>query len=129
MESENLKLNNLINTIRKLRSTNGCPWDKKQTPNSLRKYLEEEVNELQEAIMKSDSENVCEEIGDVLYILLMLSEIYSEDDIFSLTSVVDGINSKLIRRHPHVFEDKKISDETELRLQWERIKQEEKSNN
>jgi len=122
-------IDQLISTIQKLRGNGGCPWDMKQTPPSLIKYLNEEVEELIQAIENDDLENICEEIGDVFYVLLMLTEIYSGKGVFGLEDSLSTINSKLIRRHPHVFSDATISNEDELRQQWEKIKKEEKKQN
>jgi MazG family protein len=119
---------NLIETVRALRGQNGCPWDKKQTTESLEKYLHEEFAEIIEAIHKKDSENLCEELGDFLYLILMLSEINRQNGSFSLENIIQTINEKLIRRHPHVFDGKEIEDEHSLTKQWQQIKQVEKSN-
>ncbi|PID75738.1 MAG: nucleotide pyrophosphohydrolase [Deltaproteobacteria bacterium] len=119
-------LKTLMETIAALRGKNGCPWDKKQTPHSLVKYLRLEVDELIEAIQKSDTVNTCEEIGDVLFILLMLTEIHRHQGDFTLKDVVREVNDKLIRRHPHVFKGTPYKDEAELKQQWAAIKAEEK---
>jgi len=119
---------NLIETVKALREQNGCPWDKRQTTESLEKYLHEEFAEIIEAIHKKDSENLCEELGDFLYLILMLSEINRQNGSFSLENIIQTINEKLIRRHPHVFGGKEIEDELSLTKQWQQIKQAEKSN-
>ena len=121
-----LEIDKLLLTIQKLRSADGCPWDKKQTPESLQKYLTEEVEELQAAINQHDDDNVCEEVGDVLYVLMMLAEIQQERGNFTWEDCVKGIDAKLKRRHPHVFAKQTILNEKELRHQWEKIKSEEK---
>ena len=105
---------------------NGCPWDKKQTTASLKKYLIEEFNEIIEAIDNQDPRNLCEELGDFLYLIVMISEINKQSGSFSLQDVIQSINDKLIRRHPHVFSDVTIDDEKTLRKQWEEIKKSEK---
>lgn len=120
-------LQELIATIKRLRGESGCPWDQKQDNRSLIKYLKDEVEEFIEGIQNDDHDNICEELGDLLYILLMYCEINEEQGHFSLAKVSEGINSKLIRRHPHVFEGTPYKDETELRHQWEKIKKEEKA--
>jgi uncharacterized protein YabN with tetrapyrrole methylase and pyrophosphatase domain len=129
MDENSTIINKLLSTIKSLRGEGGCPWDKKQTPSSLKKYLSEEVEELIQAINNEDPENICEEIGDVFYVLLMLTEIYEENNTFSLQDSLTSINSKLIRRHPHVFSNVTINNDDELRLQWEKIKKEEKKQN
>jgi MazG family protein len=120
-------LNILVTTIRKLRGKNGCPWDKKQTIESLVKYLNEEFEEIIQAIDTNDYDNLCEELGDFLYLIIMLAEISKEKKQFDLADVIKGINEKLTRRHPHVFGDSVITDEKSLRQQWHRIKAEEKA--
>lgn len=120
-------LNRLHQTVKTLRSLDGCPWDGKQTVHSLKKYLHEEFSEIIEAIENDDPANLCEELGDFLYLILMLSEISSEQKLFSLEDVINSIDQKLIRRHPHVFGDHTELDETALRKQWQQIKDDEKN--
>jgi tetrapyrrole methylase family protein/MazG family protein len=117
----------LVTTIRKLRGKNGCPWDKKQTIESLEKYLNEEFEEIIQAIDTDDPGNLCEELGDFLYLIIMLAEISQKNKHFDLGDVIRGINEKLTRRHPHVFGDAVVTDEKSLRQQWRRIKAEEKA--
>lgn len=126
MNTKTLQIDNLISVIKILRGKNGCPWDKKQTADSLIKYLKEEVTELIDAISADDTANAREEIGDVLYVLIMITEIYSDKGCFSLNDSIENITGKLIRRHPHVFAGKEVTDENELRKQWENIKRLEK---
>lgn len=117
----------LIKTIKALRGEQGCPWDKKQTTESLRKYLIEEFDEILQAIDNSDPQNLAEELGDFLYLIIMISEINENKCTFSLGDVITGINEKLIRRHPHVFSGTGVKDEKELRKQWNKIKAAEKA--
>lgn len=117
----------LCKTIMTLRSDNGCPWDKKQTAQSLKKYIQEESNELLEAMEKNDPLHICEESGDLLFLLLLLTEIHHEQGSFSLDDVLSGINEKMIRRHPHVFANSATGNEQELKEQWEKIKIEEQA--
>ncbi len=112
--------------IRTLRGSQGCPWDQKQTPESLKKYLLEETRELVEAIDQGDSAHICEEIGDVYFILHLLTLLYEEQDKFTADDALNGIINKMVRRHPNVFEHSTNATEEELREQWERIKAEEK---
>ncbi len=129
MNSTTSPLLNLLQTVKTLRSSTGCPWDRKQTPISLRKYLKEEVEELNQALENHDPANICEEIGDVIYVLAMIAETFTEKDLFTLEDCIAEIDKKLIRRHPHVFGDVVISNDEELREQWETIKKEEKKRN
>ena len=120
------KFRNLVNVISKLRAENGCPWDRKQTPASLAKYLLEETNELAEAISHSDPDHIRDETGDLFYILILLSLIHEEKGEFSLDDVLSGITQKMIRRHPHVFAGKETGSESDLRRLWDDIKLQEK---
>lgn len=126
MKNSNSGLVNLLDTIKTLRGPDGCPWDIKQTPETLTKYLREEVFELIQAIDNKDSENICEEIGDVIYVLAMIAEIHAGRGDFVLEDCLSAINAKLIRRHPHVFSEKTVKTEAELREQWNSIKKQEK---
>lgn len=129
MNLTNKKIHNLLITVRKLRGKDGCPWDKRQTAESLRTYLTEEVNELINAIENNDSANICEECGDVLYLIIMISEINRENKKFRFSDVIQRIDEKLIRRHPHVFAGTPYESEDELNRQWQEIKAEEKKKN
>ena len=117
----------LVDIAKKLRSENGCPWDKEQTYESLKKCMEEECGEVLQAVDHKDTENLCEELGDVMFLLALNSQIAAEKGDFTIEDVVNGVCEKMIRRHPHVFGDKKVhSKEEELAL-WEQIKKQEKS--
>jgi tetrapyrrole methylase family protein/MazG family protein/ATP diphosphatase len=112
--------------VKTLRGSQGCPWDRKQTPESLKKYLLEEAAELAEAIEMGDPEHICEEAGDLYFILSLLTTIFAERNEFSADDALNSICRKMIRRHPHVFEHSNNCSEEELRAQWERIKEQEK---
>lgn len=129
MTQAHLELQNLIDTVRALRGPQGCPWDRRQTSLSLLKYLMSECEELHEAITGDDSRNTCEELGDLLYIIVMISEINKDLDKFELSDVLHNINEKLIRRHPHVFAGVTYENEEQLTAQWQAIKAEEKRKN
>ena len=116
----------LEQVVATLRGENGCPWDIKQTPTSLKKYLLEECHELAEAIEKGSEKEICEEIGDVFFILTMLIAMFAEHNHFTGDDVLDGIIAKMIRRHPHVFGNVSLVDAEELQAQWQRIKAQEK---
>lgn len=114
------------NIIEKLRAPDGCPWDRKQTAESLKKSLLEECNEALEAIDKKDDENLCEELGDVLLVVGMIARIKEEEGRFNISDVLSGVNDKLIRRHPHVFGDAKASSPEEVLKLWNQVKEAEK---
>ena len=111
-----------LETVSTLRSPDGCPWDREQTPSSMRYHLVEETYEIIEAIDENDAEHVREEVGDVLLILSMLTLMYTEKDSFGMKEVLDDINAKLIRRHPHVFGDVKVNNAEEALHSWKTIK-------
>lgn len=112
--------------VETLRGENGCQWDKKQTHESLKKCLLEEAEEVNQAIDNEDIDNLIEELGDVLLIVFMQSQIGKEEGFFDIRDVVETICSKLIRRHPHVFGDVVINTEEEALELWNKIKMQEK---
>lgn len=114
--------------VRILRSGRGCPWDQKQTAASLKKYLLEEAAELAEAIDQDDFGLVCEEAGDLYFVLALLLVICEEQGGCSAADALNAACGKMLRRHPHVFAagSGPMPSEEQLRAQWERIKQEEK---
>lgn len=117
----------LLYVMERLRSPEGgCPWDQKQTLQSLKLYLAEECAELMDAIDEDNSENICEEIGDVLMNLVFNCVIANEQGRFHFRDVLKGIIDKMIRRHPHVFGDTKVSSASDVVIAWEKIKKNEK---
>ena len=112
----------LYEIIAKLRAPDGCPWDRKQSPESLRTFLLEEVYECIEAIDESDDEHVKEELGDILMLVTMIAYIEEQERRFSVTEVLEEICAKLIRRHPHVFGDAQVANADEVVTQWAAIK-------
>lgn len=116
------KLAELAQIITRLRQPDGCPWDRKQTPATFRVYLVEELHELLDAIDLDDRPLIREELGDLLFQVIFLNNLYEEQGSFSLGEVLDGINAKMIRRHPHVFGDSKFASEKELRRNWNLVK-------
>ena len=113
----------LIEIMTALRSPGGCPWDRQQTADSLKPYLLEETYELLDAIDKNELNDICDEMGDLLLQIVFLAQIYSEKDAFDLSDVAKSINSKMIRRHPHVFAD---ADKEDHARRWEEIKKQER---
>lgn len=116
----------LVKTVSKLRSPNGCPWDREQNHQSLKANLLEETYEAIEAIERGNPESLKEELGDVLLQVVLHSQIASESGDFDLEDVAGIINEKLIRRHPHVFGDVTVRDSAEVVFNWEEIKRREK---
>lgn len=118
-------LNSLLSIVRRLRGPGGCPWDARQTPDTLKTYALEEAYELAEALDSRQPDKVREELGDLLLHIVFLSEIYREAACFSLTEVIHGISAKMIHRHPHVFGKAKAETTEELRAIWEKAKAQE----
>lgn len=118
----------LIKTLHALRGPNGCPWDKAQTHQSLIKCLREESQEVISAIEKQDDENLKEELGDLLLQALFHALIAQEEKRFTVQEVIDGLNKKLITRHPHVFGSAKANTPEEALTQWKAAKLKEKEN-
>ena len=102
----------LRQVIAELRGPNGCPWDKKQTYQSLKKYLIEEAYELIEAINNDDIDHMIEELGDVLLQVMLHAQIGEDEGYFSIDDVIYGITAKMIRRHPHVFGNVEVNEFT-----------------
>jgi MazG family protein len=120
--------NELISIMARLRGPNGCPWDKHQDHVSLLPHLFSEADEFKQAVQKEDWKNMEEELGDLLLQIVFHSRLAEESGRFSIVDVINGINQKLIRRHPHVFStSKKLSTPEEVTQQWEEIKRQEKA--
>lgn len=117
----------LIRLIERLRGENGCPWDRKQTPRTLVVYLIEEVYELVDAIESKSPEDVCEELGDVLFQILFIAHLYQEAGHFDLQDAARRNTRKMIRRHPHVFGQETATTSEEVRQRWHTIKMTEKN--
>jgi tetrapyrrole methylase family protein/MazG family protein len=118
----------LIEIAKMLNGPHGCPWDQKQTFTTLQKYILEEAQEVVQAVEKRDFENLKEELGDLLYVIIFYSQIAEKNKIFTLEEIVQEIKEKLIRRHPHVFGDEKIFDADSVAKRWQEIKALEKKN-
>jgi tetrapyrrole methylase family protein/MazG family protein len=116
----------LIRLIETLRGENGCPWDKKQVPQSMVVYLVEEIYELVEAIESGHEAAVYEELGDVLFHIFFLARMYAEKGMFSIQDVARGCTQKMIRRHPHVFGGAKVDSSDQVTQNWHKMKQAEK---
>ncbi|MDP6964140.1 MAG: nucleoside triphosphate pyrophosphohydrolase [Planctomycetota bacterium] len=105
-----------------------CPWDRKQTIETLTPHLLEECHEFAEAVAKADSENSCEEIGDLLMGAFMVARVADDEGKFNIVQICDRVCDKLIRRHPHVYGEVEVADGDEVLQNWEQIKKEEKAN-
>jgi len=116
-----------VRIVAKLRAPDGCPWDREQTPESLRKFILEEAYETVGAIDSGDVVEIEEELGDLLLQVLLQSEIFAERGEFDVDDVADTLSDKLVRRHPHVFGTASVSGAAEVVSRWEDIKAQEKA--
>lgn len=121
ISTEILKLTEIMAT---LRSPDGCPWDREQTPETLKPYILEEAYEVIEAIDKNDVVEIRDELGDLLLQVIFIAQIYSEQNIFGLADVARSISSKMVRRHPHVFAGDSADNHAE---RWHEIKKQERN--
>ena len=115
----------LVEILKILRSPDGCPWDRKQTHKSLIAHLLEEAHEVVEAIDLQDIEGLQGELGDLIMHIVFQAQIAEENDEFTIDEVVESINQKLIRRHPHVFDNTEVDSEEDIIRNWEQIKMDE----
>jgi tetrapyrrole methylase family protein/MazG family protein len=122
MANEQAAFHGLYDTVVRLRSPDGCPWDREQSPATLRGDLIEETYECVEAIDEKDPAHIREELGDLFLLVVMLSYMHEQEGFFTVSDVLTGITEKLIRRHPHVFGEVKVRDSAEVLDNWARIK-------
>jgi XTP/dITP diphosphohydrolase len=118
---------NLLKIMDELREQ--CPWDKKQTIESIRHLTIEETFELSDAILKNDTNEIKKELGDILLHIVFYSRIASETNLFTITDVINSLCDKLIYRHPHIYGNAKAETEEQVKQNWEQLKQKEKGGN
>ena len=123
-EKKKYNFKDLLKIMERIREK--CPWDKKQTNESILKYLKEETEEFIQALKEKDYKGIKEELGDILWQVIFHSQILKEKNILTIEDVIDNLCKKMIRRHPHVFGNKKVKDEKEVIENWEKIKEKEK---
>lgn len=121
-------IDDLLAIMAQLRNPDGgCPWDLKQNFNSISPYTIEEAYEVVDAIDRDDKEDLCDELGDLLFQVVYFAQMASEEESFEFQNVVQAICEKLVRRHPHVFGNDDLKSDLEIKGMWERIKAEEKA--
>jgi tetrapyrrole methylase family protein/MazG family protein len=120
------KFRELVDIMKTLREPDGCPWDREQTHDSLKPFLIEETYEVLEAIEDGRTELIKEELGDLILQVVFHARIAEEAGEFDIDGVLDAINDKMIRRHPHVFGDEELNTSEEVLVNWEEIKMKEK---
>ncbi|GHT56519.1 hypothetical protein AGMMS50233_08510 [Endomicrobiia bacterium] len=117
----------LVKIFVTLRSKNGCMWDKEQTYESLVKHLLLEAQEVKQAVKNKDIENLEEELGDILLQVVFYAQIAKENKDFNIAGVIEKLNKKLIRRHPHIFGNYKVGNIKDIEIMWEKAKEKEKA--
>ncbi|MGC2657358.1 MAG: nucleoside triphosphate pyrophosphohydrolase [Bryobacteraceae bacterium] len=122
LEDAGVKFAELVSLMARLRGPGGCPWDRKQTFDSLKSYLLEETYEVLEAIDERNWPGLAEELGDLLLQPVFLSEIAAEKNLFTINLALDAIIQKLIRRHPHIFGDTTADTAEDVKRNWDEIK-------
>ena len=120
MDTRLIAFKRLLDIMDELREK--CPWDKKQTLESLRKLTIEETYELADAIVENDLDELKGEIGDIMLHMVFYSKIADEKGAFDITDVLNGICDKLVHRHPHIYGDVEVADEEEVKANWEQLK-------
>lgn len=126
LKKEKYSFEDLCNLVSILRSDLGCPWDREQTNKSIRNCFIDETFEFIEGLDNDDNKLMCEELGDVLFQIIFHSDIKSDDKLFDINDVIDGICKKMILRHPHVFGDVNVENSAEVLINWDNIKNHEK---
>jgi len=126
LEQDPSSFDTLEKIVARLRSPDGCPWDRAQTHASIKPYLIEEAYEVLQALDEENTGKLCEELGDLLLQILLHAQIAEEAGEFSIRDVVKGISTKLIRRHPHVFGHSRAANAEQVALEWEELKQNER---
>ena len=125
-DSLSKSLSNLVELVSRLRGPDGCPWDAQQTDSTIKIYLLEEAYEVLDAIDRGSPEDVCLELGDLLFQIIFLVSLASERGEFDLVKVIEEITEKMIKRHPHVFGNASVEGPLEVADNWHKIKIEEK---
>jgi len=116
------RITRLLGIIDILRAPDGCPWDREQTPATVKKYILEECYELADAIDQKDPVEACEELGDIFFMLLFIGRMYEENGDFEIAQSLELIEEKMIRRHPHIFADVKVNSTSDVTANWQNIK-------
>lgn len=116
----------LVEIMAQLRAPDGCPWDREQSFQTLRKYLLEEAYEVLDSIDNQDWDNLSEELGDLMLQPVFLAQLAAEQGLFSIADSLEAINAKLVRRHPHVFGDAEARTADDVKHRWDQIKSQEK---
>jgi tetrapyrrole methylase family protein / MazG family protein len=115
----------MLDIIRRLRGPGGCPWDQKQTPQDVKAYLIEELYELLEGIDAEDPALLQEEVGDILFMIAFLVNLYEEKKVFTMADALAQVTAKMVHRHPHVFGDTQVNSADDVKANWQILKEKE----
>ncbi len=126
LNKTNYSFDDLCSLVSVLRSEDGCPWDREQTNKSIRNCFIDETYEFIEGLDCDDNKLMCEELGDVLFQIVFHAEIKEDSNAFGMDDIIDGICKKMILRHPHVFADTTVENSSEVLVNWDIIKNDEK---
>lgn len=124
--NKKITLEDLVALMATLRGEHGCPWDKKQTKAMIKPYIIEETYEVAEAVDEGEPKMLKEELGDLLFEIIFYAQMMTEEDGIDIYDIMEGIHTKMVRRHPHIFGDVKVDSADDVVVNWEQIKQEEK---
>lgn len=127
MSETGAQLERLVDLVTRLRAPDGCPWDREQSPATVKHYVLEEAYEVVDAVDRESAAHVAEELGDLFFMLIFLAELYREKGAFHLDEVLKGVAEKMVRRHPHVFGNRRVSSSTQVKENWEEIKRQEQA--
>jgi tetrapyrrole methylase family protein/MazG family protein len=120
------RFDDLVDIMARLRGADGCPWDRRQTRETLRPFLIEETYEISEALDREDDRGLREELGDLLFHIIFMARIAQEEGVFDIYDVISAVAEKMVRRHPHVFGNSEVSGPHEVEANWAQLKAEEK---
>jgi tetrapyrrole methylase family protein/MazG family protein len=123
-----MNFSEFVKIVAKLRGPDGCPWDREQTRETLKPFLVEEFYELIDALDNNDAEEIKEELGDLLFQIVLQSQLSHEQGTFNIDDVVEGIAQKMVKRHPHVFGDREMKTSDDVREWWGKSKEKEGKN-
>ena len=117
----------LLELVARLRAEDGCPWDREQTPTTIKRYLIEEVYEVVDAVAHDSADQVADELGDLIFMTIFLAHLYGEQEQFQMDQVLRKVADKMVRRHPHVFGKRQVDSAKQVKLNWEEIKRQERA--
>jgi MazG family protein len=126
MASSGQEFEKLLELVVRLRAEDGCPWDREQTPITIKRYLVEEAYEVVDAVEHYSADQVADELGDLIFMTIFLANLYEEQGQLRMEEVLRRVAEKMVRRHPHVFANRQVDSAKQVKLNWEEIKRQER---